>query len=99
MSDIAQGIASNFVTVFQDGLTTAIQTAANSYINTIATSYSIPSLNVALEFQGDFSLWPASNPNLVLYANGYFEVSQILIFFLMLSWQPKFRLEIMIILA
>jgi len=72
-SDIANDVGNQFVQIFTAGLQTAINNAAATMFDTISTTVSVPSLNLALQLQGQFALFPATSPNLVLYMEGLFD--------------------------
>eukprot|EP01116_Phalansterium_solitarium_P010274 TRINITY_DN2488_c0_g1_i1.p1 TRINITY_DN2488_c0_g1~~TRINITY_DN2488_c0_g1_i1.p1 ORF type:complete len:526 (-),score=216.31 TRINITY_DN2488_c0_g1_i1:301-1878(-) len=72
-SQVVNGIAQNFVPMFEAGLLKAINTVAAKYVNTIPTSRPFPNLGMSLVWTGGFDFYPATAPNMILYASGTFE--------------------------
>jgi len=72
--DIANAVASEFVTIFQTGLVTEFNSVAASFIDKIPTTINIPEFHLEFQLAGGFSLVPdgVSVPNFIFYADGAF---------------------------
>jgi len=70
-SDISNAVAQSFDSTFTTGVKTAINNAVAA-LNKYQTSYNIPEFKLNLHFNGNFALFPSTNPSLILYLDGYF---------------------------